>query len=158
MTGPADYEDGDVNVLAEDYEDGDINVAVDEGDELEGDDLDALEDDEYEAVDSEEYESGDINARGPGGIRDDPVGNRPSGGMPGAVLGYLARSLANEPGSVVVNVEERHGAVRLRLHVAQEDMGRVIGRRGRTAQAIRTLVGVAGARDGVQTSVDIVDD
>ena len=38
------------------------------------------------------------------------------------------------------------------------DMGRVIGRRGRTAQAIRTLVGVAGARDGVQTSVDIVDD
>jgi len=74
------------------------------------------------------------------------------------VLGYLARSLANEPESVVVHTEARQGSVRLRLHVAPEDMGRVIGRRGRTAQAIRTLVGVAGARDGVQTSVDIVDD
>ena len=37
-------------------------------------------------------------------------------------------------------------------------MGRVIGRRGRTAQAIRTVVTVAGAKDGVQASVDIVDD
>ena len=44
------------------------------------------------------------------------------------------------------------------LHVAPDDMGRVIGRRGRTAQAIRTLVNVAGAKDGVQASVDIVDD
>jgi hypothetical protein len=42
--------------------------------------------------------------------------------------------------------------------VAPDDMGRVIGRRGRTAQALRTLVGVAGARQGIQTSVDIVDD
>ncbi len=134
MSGPDDYEDGDVNVVADDYEDGDVNVA------------------------SDDYEDGDVNAvsDGPGG--DDAAGNRTDGGMPGAVLGYLARSLANEPAAVVVNVEERAGSVRLRLHVAQEDMGRVIGRRGRTAQAIRTLVGVAGSRDGVQTNVDIVDD
>jgi len=77
--------------------------------------------------------------------------------MPVAVLTYLARSLANEPDAVVVRTEERRGTVVLRLHVAPEDMGRVIGRRGRTAQAIRTLVAVAGARDEVQTSVDIVD-
>ncbi len=38
-----------------------------------------------------------------------------------------------------------------------DDMGRIIGRRGRTAQSIRALVGAAGARDGVTTSVDIVD-
>jgi len=134
VSGPDDYEDGDVNVVADDYEDGDVNVA------------------------SDDYEDGDVNAvsDGPGG--DDAAGNQTDGGMPGAVLGYLARSLANEPAAVVVNVEERAGSVRLRLHVAQEDMGRVIGRRGRTAQAIRTLVGVAGSRDGVQTNVDIVDD
>jgi len=74
------------------------------------------------------------------------------------VLNYLARSLSNEPDSVVIDTEERRGGVRLSLHVAADDMGRVIGRRGRTAQAIRTLVNVAGAKDGVQASVDIVDD
>ena len=130
-----EYVEGDVNTV-DDYEDGDIN-AIDV-------DVDVDDDDDYEndEVDDEANESG----------------NRSDGGTPTAVLNYLARSLANEPESVVVQTEERQGTVRLRLHVAPEDMGRVIGRRGRTAQAIRTLVGVAGARDGVQTSVDIVDD
>lgn len=86
------------------------------------------------------------------------AGNRPDGGTPVAVLTYLARSLADDPDAVVIEAEERRNGVRLGLHVAPEDMGRVIGRRGRTAQAIRTLVGAAGARDGVQTSVDIIDD
>ncbi len=107
----------------------------------------------------EGYVAGDVNTLGTeAGDVDDMVGNRTEGGMPSAVLTYLARSLADEPDAVVVEVEDRGGAVRLRLHVAPDDMGRVIGRRGRTAQAIRTLVGVAGVRDGVQTSVDIVDD
>ncbi len=133
MSGPGEYEDGDINVLATDYEEADVNLTT------------------------EDYEDGDVNAVH-GGDASEVVGNRAVGGTPSAVLGYLARSLANEPGSVLVDVEERQGSVRLRLHVGPEDMGRVIGRRGRTAQAIRTLVGVAGARDGVQTSVDIVDD
>ena len=80
------------------------------------------------------------------------------GGTPLTVLTYLARSLSNDPDAVVIDTEERRSGVRLNLHVAPEDMGRVIGRRGRTAQAIRTLVSVAGAKDGVQASVDIVDD
>jgi predicted RNA-binding protein YlqC (UPF0109 family) len=54
-------------------------------------------------------------------------------------------------------VSERQGKVVLSLSVGAGDMGRIIGRRGRTAQAIRALVGAAGARDGVTTSVDIVD-
>ena len=108
---------------------------------------------------SEQYEPGDVNTvdTGQDGGAED-AGNRAEGGMPAAVLGYLARSLTDEPDAVVVQSEQRHGSVRLRLHVAPDDMGRVIGRRGRTAQAIRTLVGVAGVRDGVQTSVDIVDE
>jgi hypothetical protein len=80
------------------------------------------------------------------------------GGTPLAVLTYLARSLSNDPDAVAIDTEERRGGLRLSLHVAPDDMGRVIGRRGRTAQAIRTLVNVAGAKDGVQASVDIVDD
>ena len=74
-----------------------------------------------------------------------------------AVLEYLARSLADEPDEVSVEVTERGGRVILSLSVSPDDMGRVIGRRGRTAQALRALVGAAGARDGVTTSVDIVD-
>ncbi|HEY6427169.1 MAG TPA: KH domain-containing protein [Acidimicrobiales bacterium] len=80
------------------------------------------------------------------------------GGTPLAVLTYLARALSNDPESVEIETEERRNGLRLNLHVASEDMGRVIGRRGRTAQAIRTLVNVAGAKDGMQATVDIVDD
>ncbi len=88
----------------------------------------------------------------------DDTGNRIAGGTPLAVVTYLVRSLAGEPDEVVIETEERNGSVRFRIHVAPEDMGRVIGRRGRVAQAIRTVVAAAGARDGVQTNVDIVDD
>jgi uncharacterized protein len=115
------------------------------------------------------YEAGDINQTGGGGtdvdddFDDDEVGagneiSAVDGGTPLAVLTYLARSLSNDPESVVIDTDERRGGLRMSLHVAPDDMGRVIGRRGRTAQAIRTLVNVAGAKDGIQASVDIVDD
>jgi predicted RNA-binding protein YlqC (UPF0109 family) len=74
-----------------------------------------------------------------------------------AVLEFIAKSLAEDPEAVAIEVSERQGKVILSLSVGPSDMGRIIGRRGRTAQAIRALVGAAGARDGVTTSVDIVD-
>ena len=74
-----------------------------------------------------------------------------------AALTFIAKSLAEDPGAVSVEVSERHDKVVLSLSVGPNDMGRIIGRRGRTAQAIRALVGAAGACDGVTTSVDIVD-
>jgi predicted RNA-binding protein YlqC (UPF0109 family) len=74
-----------------------------------------------------------------------------------AVLEFIARSLAEDPDAVMVEVNERQGKVVLSLSVGAGDMGRVIGRRGRTAQAIRALVAAAGARDHVTTSVDIID-
>ena len=88
---------------------------------------------------------------------DDDAGNRVSGGTPLAVVTYLVSSITSDPDAVVIT-DERGDSIRFRIHVAPEDMGRVIGRRGRVAQAIRTVVAAAGARDGVQTSVDIVDD
>jgi uncharacterized protein len=122
-------------------------------------DINAVEDPRGDTYEDSQYEPGDINAvHDDGGDElDDSLGNETSGGLPVGVLSYIARSLSNEPEAVVVQAEERSGSVRLRLHVAPDDMGRVIGRRGRTAQAIRTLVGAAGARDGIQTNVDIVD-
>jgi len=74
-----------------------------------------------------------------------------------AVLEFIAKSLAEDPNAVAIEVTERQGKVILSLSVGPNDMGRIIGRRGRTAQAIRALVGAAGARDWVTTSVDIVD-
>jgi predicted RNA-binding protein YlqC (UPF0109 family) len=74
-----------------------------------------------------------------------------------AALEFIAKSLAEDPEAVSIDVSERQGKVVLSLSVGANDMGRIIGRRGRTAQAIRALVGAAGARDGVTTSVDIVD-
>jgi len=89
---------------------------------------------------------------------DDMAGNRVEGGTARAVLDYITRSIATDPDSVVVETDDVGRAVRFRIHVAPGDMGRMIGRRGRVAQAIRTLVRVAGSRDGVDTNVDFVDD
>lgn len=107
----------------------------------------------------EGYVTGDVNTTlAESDDIDDMAGNRADGGTPIAVLTYVARALASDPDAVVVNAEQAGDTTRLRLHVAPEDMGRVIGRRGRTAQAIRTLIGAAGARDGVHTFVDIADE
>jgi hypothetical protein len=84
--------------------------------------------------------------------------DRIQGGMARDVLEYVAKSIVDEPESVVIDVEEgRRGDVRLSLRVSPEDMGKVIGRRGRVAQAIRAVVRAAGAREGIEVGVDIVD-
>jgi hypothetical protein len=91
-------------------------------------------------------------------VADDMAGNRVEGGTARAVLDYITRSIATDPDAVVLESDDSGRTVRFRIHVAQRDMGRMIGRRGRVAQAIRTLVRVAGSRDGVETNVDFVDD
>lgn len=87
--------------------------------------------------------------------QDDP--NQVTGALSREVLEFLAESLVDDVDAIDIEVEERRGGLMLRLSVAPDDMGRVIGRRGRTAQAIRTVVRAAGAREGVEATVDIVD-
>jgi predicted RNA-binding protein YlqC (UPF0109 family) len=91
-------------------------------------------------------------------VADDMAGNRVEGGTARAVLDYITRSIASEPDAVVLEADDSGRTIRFRIRVAQRDMGRMIGRRGRVAQAIRTVVRVAGSRDGVETNVDFVDD
>jgi uncharacterized protein len=68
---------------------------------------------------------------------------------------YLARSLVDDPESVRVD-EEWHGdRVIFRLEVAETDKGKVIGKQGRIANAMRTLLKVAATRDGARASLDI---
>lgn len=88
---------------------------------------------------------------------DEGAGNRLVGAVPRNVAEYVARQLVDEPDAVVVEADEGRGRVDLRLHVAPDDMGKVIGKRGRVAQAIRTVVRAAGASEGVEASLDIVD-
>jgi predicted RNA-binding protein YlqC (UPF0109 family) len=108
----------------------------------------------------DDYVAGDINTIDESDQFDDHEENldaSESAATATAVLEFIATSLAEDPAAVSVDVSERQGKVVLSLSVGAGDMGRIIGRRGRTAQAIRALVGAAGARDGVTTSVDIVD-
>ena len=71
-------------------------------------------------------------------------------------LEYVAKSLVDKPDSVWVEVEDEGDETLLTLGVDQEDMGRVIGRDGRIANAIRSLLRVMGARDGRHVELDIV--
>jgi predicted RNA-binding protein YlqC (UPF0109 family) len=77
---------------------------------------------------------------------------------PRDLLEYLTRGLVDAEDQVKVKeVREDDGSVVLELSVAQDDYGNVIGRGGRTASALRTVVKTAAARDGHRVFVDIVD-
>ncbi|MCL4423357.1 MAG: KH domain-containing protein [Actinobacteria bacterium] len=89
---------------------------------------------------------------------DDMAGNRVEGATARAVLEYLAKALVDDPDGVVIEAEQRRGGLRLKLHVSPSDMGRVIGRRGRVAQAMRAVVRAAGSRDHIDATIDIVDE
>lgn len=68
---------------------------------------------------------------------------------------YIAKSLVDDPSQVEVIESRRSGSVVLKLQVAQEDKGRVIGRSGRVANAIRSLLRVMGARQGKRVTLEI---
>ena len=74
-----------------------------------------------------------------------------------AVLTHVVRSIVDDPEAVLVESTEARGRVRLEVRVGPGDLGRVIGRRGRTAQSIRTVVRAAATRDDVEVDVDFAD-
>jgi len=70
---------------------------------------------------------------------------------------FLARELVDDPDAVVVTESTDERGLRFTLTVAPDDMGKVIGRGGRTAKAIRTVVRAAATRQGIDVRVDIAD-
>lgn len=115
----------------DDYEDT-YNVSDDVDDD--GDDRD--EDDDYNAKDPNQIE----------------------GATAAAVLEYITKAVVDDPDAVEVDsAEGRRGTVSLEVQVADDDMGRVIGKRGRVANSIRTVVRAAAARDGVEVDVEFVE-
>jgi predicted RNA-binding protein YlqC (UPF0109 family) len=73
------------------------------------------------------------------------------------LLAYLARQLVDEPDAVRVETAEEDGTVVLRLHVAQDDIGKVIGRQGRLARALRGIVRASAARPHQRVLLEIVE-
>ena len=73
------------------------------------------------------------------------------------LLAYLARELVDEPDAVRVETEERDGVLVLVLHVAADDVGKVIGRQGRIARALRQVVRAAAGRQRKRVVLEIVD-
>jgi hypothetical protein len=68
---------------------------------------------------------------------------------------YVARNLVDDPDAVQVEVHTGPGGTVIELHVAEEDMGKVIGRNGSVAKALRTLLKVMSAREGESVSLEI---
>ncbi|MFN0091190.1 MAG: KH domain-containing protein [Acidimicrobiales bacterium] len=133
VDAPADEFEDDAD------DDADDDIDVDADDELD-------DDDDYDDDDDDE-DDGDDGA--------DP--NLIVAPLARGVLEYLARSVVDDPDSVRVTVDDRSRPVAMSVTVAPGDMGRVIGKRGRVANAIRTVVGAAAVKDGVEVSVEFAD-
>lgn len=74
------------------------------------------------------------------------------------VLEYIAKALVDNPDDVQITaVEEEDGELVLELRVHPDDMGKVIGKRGRTAKALRTMIKAAATREGTSATVEIVE-
>mgnify|MGYP006273836095 FL=1 len=71
------------------------------------------------------------------------------------LIQYIAESIVDDPSEVSVNRVEDDNSIIIELSVADEDMGKVIGKRGRIAKAIRTVVNAAAAKEGTKVKVDI---
>lgn len=73
------------------------------------------------------------------------------------LLAFLARELVDDPEAVRVETEEREGALVLVLHVASDDLGKVIGRGGRIVRALRAVMRATAVRDGRRVLVEIAE-
>jgi predicted RNA-binding protein YlqC (UPF0109 family) len=118
-------------------------MAVDDG-ELSGDPIDDNGYDEY----SDEDETADPGDFAP----PDDVAER----LRGLVV-YLATNMVDDPAAVEVEARQRGGSVFISLRVPEEELGKVIGRGGRIARAMRTALMITGSRSNVRASLDIED-
>jgi hypothetical protein len=73
------------------------------------------------------------------------------------LIEYVARSLVDDPTQVLVRQRKKGEGTEVSLQVAKEDMGRIIGRNGRVANAMRVLMQVAGAREGNRVFLEIAE-
>lgn len=73
------------------------------------------------------------------------------------LVAYIARSLVDQPDEVKVTGKEEEGCYTVELAVAPEDLGKVIGKQGRTARAMRSILSAAAAKDEKRSRLDIIE-
>ncbi|HEY0520212.1 MAG TPA: KH domain-containing protein [Ilumatobacteraceae bacterium] len=114
---------------------------------------------EPEAVEPADLESPDLEPADVAAHVAATNGASDNGGAPTAtaVLTHVVRSIVDDADAVRVDAVPGRNRLKLEVKVGPGDLGRVIGRRGRTAQSIRTVVRAAATRDGVEVDVDFVD-
>ena len=100
-----------------------------------------------------------VEAEAPAEDAEDYDGGSDVDGAPTAqaVLEYVVTALVQDEDAVQVEVDDSKRTLQLEVRVGPDDMGRVIGRRGRVANAIRTLTRAAAARDGVEVDIEFLD-
>ncbi len=124
----------------DDFDDEDIDEDIDEDDDFDDEDYD---DEDDESVDLDDEVA--------------PEGNRIVGATARQVLEYVTKAIVDDPEGVFIDTDEGNGQVTFHVHVAPDDMGRVIGKRGRVANAIRAVVAAAAYDDGISTEVEFED-
>jgi len=114
----------------------------------EDEDDEELEDEHLEYVDLDDEDDDQQQTLG-GSLPDAPPADLE------ALVHYVVSKLVAEPESIEISSEQRGGTMYIALRVPETDLGRVIGREGRTAKAIRTLVSIAGSKSNVHARLDI---
>jgi predicted RNA-binding protein YlqC (UPF0109 family) len=120
------------------------------------DDFDANRIDDADLTDDDEVDGNRIEAI-PADEAPATAPDEVSAGTASGVLDYLVKALVDEPDGVEVDAIDRRGGVQLEVRVAPGDMGRVIGKRGRTAQAIRAVTRAAAVKDGVEVNIEFME-
>jgi len=141
--------EGDEQLVDDEELDDQATADGDEPEDDEGEADDDVEDDEPDDEDGD-YDDDEDD--------EDEEANQPHGEAAAeleSLVQFIAERLVHDPADVVVESEFRGGTVYISLRVPEAEMGRVIGREGRTAKAIRTLVSIAGSRYNVHARLDI---
>lgn len=129
----------------------DVAEAVDDTEDDETDALDA-------GIDTDQDTDDELQDDTDGDTDDDVAAERQIAPTAVAVMTYLARAVVEDADAVNVEVSRgRNNRVTLSVSAAPNDFGRLIGRRGRVAAALRTVVGAAAAKDGVDAEVEFVE-
>lgn len=107
-------------------------------------------------ADGNDLTADDLDA-GRAGADHDDAANRGAAATAAAVLEHIVKSIVDDADAVSVSQTDDRGRVRLDVRVGPGDLGRVIGRRGRTAQSIRTVARAAATRDDVEVDIEFLD-
>jgi predicted RNA-binding protein YlqC (UPF0109 family) len=113
--------------------------------------------DDYDDEADDDFDDDDVDDDDGDQDDDEDDGNTIPAATARDVLEYVVRSVVSDPDAVAIEVDDSRRTVALNVTVAPDDMGRVIGRRGRIANSIRTVVRAAAARDNTTVEVEFVD-